>query len=29
MPSQIEPSLARLSPEQFREVNRVESFAAP
>ena len=27
MPSQIEPSLARLSREQFREVNRVESFA--
>ncbi len=28
MPSQIEPSLARVTREQFREVNRVESFLA-
>jgi LmbE family N-acetylglucosaminyl deacetylase len=28
MPSQIEPSLARLSRDQFRDVNRAESFVA-
>ena len=28
MPSQVEPSLARLTPAQFREVNSVEAFAS-
>jgi LmbE family N-acetylglucosaminyl deacetylase len=28
MPSQVEPSLARMSLEQFRDVNRVECFVA-
>jgi LmbE family N-acetylglucosaminyl deacetylase len=28
MPSQVEPSLARMSTEQFRDVNRAESFIA-
>jgi hypothetical protein len=28
MPSQVEPSLARMTTEQFRDVNRVESFVA-